>query len=225
MSLKKQLQRCFQGVPLTGNSDSLVSDGVCEQHAALLASFTCHTSNCPRVHVVEVLQSNSQDLWIVVLASPKSHECFTALCLTHSCPRTSQLRVLHLHLVRLPLRRCKMLLSLSDMFWTVPQIVCLCHLWSALIQWFVSPYLYRFVRYLWLIYHVSVCLSSVYHFVFYKSLSDSLHFSSFVRILVIYYCSSLSVYVLCLLFSFSSQNWYYLFFRLLNSLWHLMFIH
>ena len=64
----------FQGVPLTGNSDSLVSDGVCKQHTAPRALDTCHTRNCSRVHMAQVLEpSSGQDLWIEVFVSLKSH--------------------------------------------------------------------------------------------------------------------------------------------------------
>ena len=64
----------FQEVSLTGNSDSLVSDGWgVTQHTAPRASFTCHTRNFSRVHVAHVLEpSSGQDLWTVVLASLQS---------------------------------------------------------------------------------------------------------------------------------------------------------
>ena len=43
-----------KGVLLTGNGDSLVSDGVSKQHTAPRASITCHTRNfARRVHVAQ----------------------------------------------------------------------------------------------------------------------------------------------------------------------------
>ena len=55
----------FQGVSLTGHSDSLVSNGECKQHTAPRASFTYHTRIFSRVHVAQVLEpSSGQDHWV-----------------------------------------------------------------------------------------------------------------------------------------------------------------
>ena len=100
----------FQGVSITGNSDSFVSDGRCKEHTAPRASFTCHTRNFSRMHVAQVLEpSSGQDLWIVVVAILKNHSIssmFHRTLLDPQSLRTSLLRFLHLHLVGLPLLRC-----------------------------------------------------------------------------------------------------------------------
>ena len=64
---------------------------------------TCHTCKFSRVHVAQVLEPRSGQERLscssVFLEVIPSHPCFTALCSTHSCLRTSLHRFLHLHLV------------------------------------------------------------------------------------------------------------------------------
>ena len=50
----------------------LQATGVCKQHTAPRASFTCHTLIFSREHVAQVEEhSSGQDLWIAVHASVK----------------------------------------------------------------------------------------------------------------------------------------------------------
>ena len=61
----------FQGVSLTGNVDSLVTDERCKHHTAPRASITCHTRNfARRVHVP---QDDRGILLNTVCVFPKSH--------------------------------------------------------------------------------------------------------------------------------------------------------
>ena len=91
---------------------SLVSDGVCKQHTAQLASFTTHAIFlvCTWLKFWSpALGRIFGLLFLRVVNVVPSQPCFTAPCLTHSCLRTSHLRFLRLHLVRLRLLRCYVL--------------------------------------------------------------------------------------------------------------------
>ena len=98
----------FSRISLTGNSDSIVSDGRCQQDTAQRAFNTCHTRTFSRVHVAQDDVS-----CVVVFVCRKSHS-IPSMChrtsLDAPFPHHSPHRFfLNLHPVRRLIFRCSIL--------------------------------------------------------------------------------------------------------------------
>ena len=98
----------FQGVSLTGNSDSFVSDGVCKQHNAPRACITCHTRNFScRAQPAQDDRGILLDCSLCVFLESQSISFMfhSSLCDPQLSSHFSTFFV-HLHQVRLPLLPC-----------------------------------------------------------------------------------------------------------------------